>query len=162
MLSLRLAAHFAVGSLVLLASCRPPEAATAGEPASSASAAPSAKDDNLPPALPGLEKEVLATGTGPEVKKGDHVLVHYTGTLVDGTKFDSSVDRGTPFDFEVGKGQVIVGWELGVVGMQRGSKWKLTIPPHIGYGSTGHPPKIPPDATLIFVIELVDIIPPES
>jgi len=159
--SSRFAAGLTACSLLLLAaSCRPPEAATASEPAAG-KAAPSG-DDGLPPALPGIEKEVLATGSGPEVKKGDRVLVHYTGTLTDGSKFDSSVDRGTPFEFQVGKGQVITGWELGVVGMQKGSKWKLTIPSHLGYGSTGHPPKIPPDATLVFVIELVEIIPPEN
>lgn len=158
MRSLLSLAGLAACTLVLLAgACRPPEAAAPKSEPAPGSAAP---DDGLPPALPPIQKDVLATGSGPEVKKGDRILVHYTGTLLDGTKFDSSVDRGTPFEFEVGKGQVIVGWELGVIGMQKGSKWKLTIPPHIGYGSTGHPPKIPPDATLVFEIELVDIIPP--
>jgi FKBP-type peptidyl-prolyl cis-trans isomerase len=147
--------------LALAPSCRPPEAASAA-PAPSSSAPSDMTADGMPPALPPLQKDVLATGSGPEAKKGDRVLVHYTGTLLDGTKFDSSLDRGQPFEFQIGKGQVIVGWDLGVVGMQKGSKVKLTIPPHIGYGSTGSPPKIPPNATLVFIIEMVDILPPET
>jgi FKBP-type peptidyl-prolyl cis-trans isomerase len=105
-----------------------------------------------------LEKADLSQGEGPEVKKGDRVLVHYTGTLVDGTKFDSSLDRGTPFEFTIGAGQVIAGWELGVVGMKKGGKRTLVLPPHLAYGSSGSPPKIPPEATLEFEIELVEIL----
>ncbi len=109
--------------------------------------------------LPGIEKEDLVVGTGPAVKKGDHVSVHYTGRLLDGTQFDSSLDRGVPFEFVVGDKQVIEGWDDGVVGMKKGGKRKLTIPPHLAYGKTGSPPKIGPDATLVFEIELLDIVP---
>ena len=98
-------------------------------------------------------------GSGPEVKEGDHVTVHYTGSLADGTVFDSSLDRGTPFDFTAGIGQVIAGWDLGVVGMKKGGKRKLTIPPHLAYGSRGVPPEIPPEATLLFQVEVLDVQP---
>jgi FKBP-type peptidyl-prolyl cis-trans isomerase len=154
-----------VGSVVASVGCRSTEPETANtektaSAAPAATAAPAASD-GLDAPLPPLQKEQLAPGNGPEAKKGDRVLVHYTGTLVDGTKFDSSLDRNEPFDFTLGKGEVIPGWDLGVVGLQKGSKWKLTIPPHLGYGTMGAPPKIPGNATLIFVIELVDILPPE-
>ena len=161
-----LAYVFFVSAIAVAAACRPtPEPQTgAAPPNSSASPAPSASasalsadDAELGPKLPPLEKEDVVVGEGPEAKKGDHVLVHYTGTLMDGTKFDSSVDRGVPFDFTIGAGMVITGWELGVVGMKKGGKRKLTIPPHLGYGLRGSPPKIPPDATLKFDIELVEI-----
>ena len=93
------------------------------------------------------------------MKKGDHVTVHYTGSLADGTVFDSSLDRGTPFDFTAGIGQVIAGWDLGVVGMKKGGKRKLTIPPQLAYGSRGVPPKIPPESTLLFQVEMLDVQP---
>jgi protein-disulfide isomerase/FKBP-type peptidyl-prolyl cis-trans isomerase len=96
-------------------------------------------------------------GTGATVKGGDHVSVHYTGTLMDGTVFDSSRTRGQPFDFVVGTHQVIKGWEEGLVGMKVGGSRTLTIPPDLGYGSRGAGGKIPPDATLIFDIELLGI-----
>jgi len=110
--------------------------------------------------LPGVEKEDVVVGSGPEAKAGDRVSVHYTGTLLDGTKFDSSLDRGTPFAFTIGKHEVIEGWDIGVQGMQKGGKRKLKIPPHLGYGTTGAPPKIPPDATLQFDVELLEILEP--
>mmetsp|Transcript_29943 Transcript_29943/g.77294 ORF Transcript_29943/g.77294 Transcript_29943/m.77294 type:complete len:138 (-) Transcript_29943:1000-1413(-) len=90
-------------------------------------------------------------------EKGDHVSVHYTGTLADGSKFDSSYDRGQPLEFKLGAGQVIKGWELGIEGMCVGEKRKLTIPPEMGYGKRGAPPVIPGGATLIFETELVEI-----
>lgn len=96
-------------------------------------------------------------GKGPAAKSGDHVSVHYTGTLLDGTKFDSSRDRGEPFEFTLGAGMVIKGWDEGVVGMKKGGKRRLTIPSELGYGKQGSPPKIPPDATLVFDIELLEI-----
>jgi FKBP-type peptidyl-prolyl cis-trans isomerase len=118
-----------------------------------------AKSDDLPPMLPGIQKEDLAEGAGPAAKKGDRVSVHYVGRLLDGTQFDSSLDRGVPFEFVIGQRQVIEGWDDGVVGMKKGGKRKLTIPPHLAYGRTGSPPKIGPDATLVFEIELLDIAP---
>jgi FKBP-type peptidyl-prolyl cis-trans isomerase len=104
-----------------------------------------------------LVKQDLRPGKGPSAKSGDRVKVHYTGTLLDGTKFDSSLDRGEPFAFTLGKGEVIKGWDEGVAGMKKGGKRRLTIPAELGYGKRGSPPKIPPDATLKFEIELLEI-----
>ena len=101
--------------------------------------------------------EDFIVGTGPAAKAGDRVSVHYTGTLVDGTKFDSSLDRGQPFPFSLGAGQVIKGWDVGVAGMQVGGKRKLIIPGDEAYGRRGHPGVIPPDATLVFEVELLKI-----
>lgn len=164
----RTLAHVLLGSLFATASCRPtpepqtgnaPTAGSAGVPSASASASASASDDaDLGPKLPPLQIDELTEGSGPAAKKGDRVLVHYTGTLLDGTKFDSSLDRGTPFEFLLGGGQVIAGWELGVVGMKKGGKRRLTIPPHLAYDLQGSPPKIGPNATLKFDIELIDIL----
>lgn len=100
--------------------------------------------------------EVLQEGTGEPSKNGDELTVHYTGTLEDGTKFDSSVDRGTPFSFTLGAGQVIQGWEQGMLNMKVGEKRRLTIPYSLGYGENGYGP-IPPKATLIFEVELLKI-----
>ena len=105
----------------------------------------------------GLKYIDLKKGTGAEAKKGQGVVVHYTGWLKDGTKFDSSKDRGQPFDFTLGAGNVIPGWDEGVAGMKVGGKRKLIIPPALGYGSTGAPPVIPPDATLTFEVELLKV-----
>lgn len=104
-----------------------------------------------------LKIEDLKAGTGPEVKEGDHVTVHYTGWLTDGKKFDSSHDRKQPFDFAVGAGYVIKGWDMGLLGMKVGGKRKLTIPYQLGYGKYGAEPDIPGFATLIFEIELLKI-----
>jgi FKBP-type peptidyl-prolyl cis-trans isomerase len=101
--------------------------------------------------------ETLKEGTGAEAKNGDTVSVHYTGTLVDGTKFDSSVDRGQPFEFTLGIGQVIQGWDKGVLGMKIGEKRKLSIPSSMGYGTSGAGGLIPPNAGLIFEVELLGI-----
>ena len=105
-----------------------------------------------------LQIDDLALGTGPAAKSGDAVRVHYVGTLVDGKVFDSSRDRGTPFSFILGEGKVIRGWEQGIVGMKVGGHRKLTIPPELGYGHAGQPPTIPPDATLLFDVELLTIV----
>ncbi|RYE94623.1 MAG: FKBP-type peptidyl-prolyl cis-trans isomerase [Myxococcales bacterium] len=98
-----------------------------------------------------------AVGTGAEAQEGSAVKVHYTGKLKNGTQFDTSRDRGEPFEFTVGKGMVIPGWDKGVVGMKVGGKRKLIIPADLGYGDRGSPPKIPPKATLLFDIELLEV-----
>ena len=104
-----------------------------------------------------LQIEELKPGNGPEAKAGDRVVVHYVGTLTDGKKFDSSRDRGKGFDFKLGAGQVIKGWDQGVAGMKVGQMRKLTIPPHLAYGDRGFPGAIPPGATLVFEVELLSI-----
>ncbi|KAL2015558.1 hypothetical protein VTK56DRAFT_5234 [Thermocarpiscus australiensis] len=110
------------------------------------------------PQLEGLQIEVLAEGQGTrETQRGDNIDVHYKGTLTDGSKFDASYDRGDPLNFTVGAGQVIKGWDEGLLGMKIGEKRKLTIAPHLGYGARGAGGVIPPNATLIFETELVGI-----
>lgn len=105
-----------------------------------------------------LKIEDLTVGTGPEVKSGDTISIHYLGTLENGTKFDSSYDRKSPFETQIGVGQVIKGWDQGVVGMKVGGKRRLTIPPELGYGSQEIPGIIPANSTLIFEVELVKIL----
>ena len=104
-----------------------------------------------------LQIEDLVVGTGAEATSGQNVDVHYTGWLTDGQKFDSSVDRGRPFSFPLGGGRVIKGWDQGVVGMRVGGKRRLTIPPHLGYGVRGAGSVIPPNATLVFEVELLGV-----
>lgn len=104
-----------------------------------------------------MKIEKITEGSGPSPKKGDTVTVHYTGWLTDGAKFDSSVDRGQPFKFVLGIGRVIAGWDEGVATMKTGDKVKLTIPPEKAYGKSGYPGAIPPNATLIFEVELLSI-----
>jgi FKBP-type peptidyl-prolyl cis-trans isomerase FkpA len=101
-------------------------------------------------------------GKGKEAKVGDNVRVHYTGTLMNGTKFDSSRDRGTPFDFKLGTGAVIKGWDQGVAGMKVGGKRRLVIPQDLGYGAEGSPPNIPAKSGLKFDVELLDVNPPST
>jgi len=105
----------------------------------------------------GLVVDELTVGNGIEAGAGKYVFVHYTGWLTDGSKFDSSRDRRQPFSFLLGRGQVIAGWDEGVQGMKVGGSRKLTIPPHLGYGAAGAGGVIPPNATLVFEVELLDV-----
>jgi FKBP-type peptidyl-prolyl cis-trans isomerase len=122
---------------------------------------------DIPPAEPtakgevkttkaGVRYETLQEGTGEAAKAGQSVTVHYTGTLEDGRKFDSSRDRNEPATFSIGTGDVIRGWDEAVPGMKVGERRKMTVPPNAGYGAQGKPPAIPPNATLIFDIELIN------
>ena len=104
-----------------------------------------------------MKIEKVVSGNGESPQQGQTVSVHYSGWLTDGTKFDSSVDRGEPFSFVLGAGQVIAGWDQGVATMRVGDKVRLTIPPELAYGAGGYPGAIPPNATLIFEVELLSI-----
>lgn len=118
------------------------------------------KDNNMPDNITtpsGLKYQILKAGRGESPSIGKTVTVHYTGTLEDGSKFDSSRDRGTPFSFKIGIGQVIKGWDEGVGSMKVGELRKLVIPPELGYGSRGAGDVIPPNAILIFDVELLGI-----
>jgi len=105
----------------------------------------------------GLRYVDRVVGTGESPQFGQMVTVHYTGTLENGSKFDSSVDRGQPYTFQIGRAPVIKGWHEGVMTMKIGGKRKLIIPPNLAYGASGRPPVIPPNATLIFEIELLGV-----
>jgi FKBP-type peptidyl-prolyl cis-trans isomerase len=131
--------------------CGPTPAAT---PTSGGAANPSATEVTMPD---GLKYTDDVVGTGAEATTGKTAVVHYTGWLTDGTKFDSSVDREQPFSFPLGAGQVIKGWDEGVVGMKVGGKRTLTIPPALGYGARGAGNVIPPNATLKFEVQLLDV-----
>ena len=106
----------------------------------------------------GLQYADLVVGSGREAHAGETATVHYTGTLVDGTKFDSSKDRNKPFSFRLGAGHVIKGWDEGIEGMKIGGTRKLVIPPELGYGARGAGSTIPPNATLIFQVELLELL----
>jgi len=105
----------------------------------------------------GVQIEEIRQGTGAEARSGNKVTVHYVGTLTNGKKFDSSRDRGKGFEFELGAGEVIAGWDQGVAGMKVGQVRKLTISPDLAYGAGGFPPVIPPNSTLVFEVELLDV-----
>jgi FKBP-type peptidyl-prolyl cis-trans isomerase FkpA len=127
---------------------------TAGQSPAAPAQSSAAKEVTLPDGLKYTDDQV---GTGAEAVAGKTVAVHYTGWLTDGTKFDSSRDRNQPFSFPLGRGQVIKGWDEGVAGMKVGGKRTLTIPPDLGYGARGAGGVIPPNATLKFEVELLDV-----
>ena len=138
----------------------PPSAAPeAPAAATTAAPAPEAASSVAPKAVTSLVKQDVKVGKGTAAKTGDTVRVHYTGTLLDGKKFDSSRDRNEPFEFTLGAGMVIKGWDEGIVGMKPGGQRKLTIPSDMAYGKAGHPPVIPPDSPLVFDVELLEVVP---
>ncbi|MDQ6790954.1 MAG: FKBP-type peptidyl-prolyl cis-trans isomerase [Candidatus Dormibacteraeota bacterium] len=156
------------GAALLLAGCGYPDATANSGPAATTqqtTPTPLAGSDNFnegsgqqPTTFPdGLQFIDLKVGTGPAAAPGDTVRVHYTGWLANGNKFDSSRDRGQPFDVTLGQGQVIPGWDEGIPGMKVGGRRKLIIPPALAYGDQGQPPTIPAKATLYFTVELVAI-----
>jgi peptidylprolyl isomerase len=139
-------------------------AATSAESTESAESTPSAEKTKptieVPNGAPPKELEIedLEEGSGPEAKAGDAVTVQYVGVnYKNGKEFDASWDRGEPFTFSLGAGEVIAGWDQGIEGMKVGGRRELTIPPNLGYGATGSPPAIPPNETLIFVVDLLAV-----
>ena len=139
----------------------PPRSESPAEPADEPTVATSATEpktaDNFRVSETGLGIEDLVLGHGAEAAVGSTLVVHYVGTLEDGTRFDSSRERGLPFELELGAERVIPAWEEGLVGMRVGGLRRLVVPPHLAYGARGQPPSIPPDAILEFVIELLDV-----
>jgi FKBP-type peptidyl-prolyl cis-trans isomerase len=148
---------FAMAS-ALLFGCRSnnPKASEQASAAPTA-AAPSADSQGLTTTADGLKYSDLKAGDGPAIQAGQTAVVHYTGWLENGTKFDSSLDRNQPFEFPLGQGRVIKGWDEGVAGMKVGGKRRLIIPSQLGYGPAGAGGVIPPNATLIFEVELLAI-----
>ncbi len=139
---------------VAIAACSDKDTKASGEAKPAAVAAVPATAVTTPS---GLSYVDLVVGNGPQPTAGKAVKVHYTGWLENGTKFDSSVDRGEPFVFTVGVGEVIPGWDEGVMTMKVGGKRRLTVPSKLGYGAAGAGGVIPPNATLIFEVELLDV-----
>jgi FKBP-type peptidyl-prolyl cis-trans isomerase FkpA len=135
------------------------EAKPEGEAKPAAEPKPAAPAQPPPDPNAKLEIKDVAVGKGAEAKAGDTVKVHYVGTLTNGDEFDASKKHGNePFTFELGKGRVIKGWDDGVAGMKEGGKRKLVIPPHLGYGARGAGGKIPPNSTLLFEVELIEVV----
>ena len=150
--------------LLVIGGCTPAEAPLTSPPEAIAplpSAQPAVQPEAPPPLRTrvtpsGLQIEQTRQGHGNLATRGHHIVVHYVGTLVDGQQFDTSRGRG-PFEFILGSGQVIKGWDEGVEGMREGEVRRLTVPPELAYGDRGHPPKIPARSTLIFEIELLEV-----
>ncbi len=143
------------GSNATPAALTPPDKPAANTGAPMSGTPPAAAQEITTPS--GLKYQDLVLGDGTVAETSHLVSVHYTGWLTDGTKFDSSLDRGRPFDFKLGAGQVIRGWDEGVTGMRVHGKRRLTIPPDLGYGPQGAGGVIPPNATLVFEVELLDV-----
>ena len=142
---MRLTLGLALAAALIMGGCAP---------APGSSSAPAAKGGAMQTTASGLQYEDLVVGTGPSPQPGQTAVVHYTGWLDNGTKFDSSLDRGREFEFPVGQGRVIKGWDEGVATMKVGGKRKLVIPPDLGYGAQGAGGVIPPNARLTFEVEL--------
>ncbi|HEX3235878.1 MAG TPA: FKBP-type peptidyl-prolyl cis-trans isomerase [Gemmatimonadales bacterium] len=143
------------GGLMLLAACGSRDRAPRSETAQAGG--PPVDITAVTRTASGLGYKDVTVGQGAEATPGHQVKVHYTGWLLDGKKFDSSRDRGEPFEFGLGAHQVIAGWDEGVAGMKVGGRRTLVIPPDLGYGAGGAPPDIPPGATLVFDVELLDV-----
>jgi FKBP-type peptidyl-prolyl cis-trans isomerase FkpA len=142
---------------LLAGGCGPTGNTETRQAASVAGPPPASHPDKVVTTPSGLVYEDLVTGNGAVAAPGQTVTVHYTGWLTDDTKFDSSRDRNEPFVFPLGAGSVIPGWDEGVTGMKVGGRRKLTIPPQLGYGAHGAGGVIPPNATLVFEVELLDV-----
>ena len=149
----------ALASVVLfLVACRPDTPGSGAAGNASGFAVELGVDTTALTRMPsGLRYQDVAVGSGEEATAGRTAVVHYTGWLPDGKKFDSSRDRGEPFSFPLGAGQVIAGWDQGVAGMKVGGRRKLVIPAELGYGEAGAPPDIPPNSTLVFDVELLRV-----
>ena len=143
-----------LAAAIIIPACAQKEPKQTGEAKSAATPAASAAAVTTPSGLGYVD---LVQGAGPSPVAGKQVKVHYTGWLENGTKFDSSVDRGEPLMFTIGVGQVVPGWDEGVLSMKTGGKRKLIVPPSLGYGAAGAGGVIPPNATLIFEVELLDV-----
>jgi FKBP-type peptidyl-prolyl cis-trans isomerase FkpA len=142
---------------LFVSGCGPTEHGQAQQAAQAASQPPASHPDKAITTPSGLVYEDLVVGGGAAAAPGQTVAVHYTGWLTDNTKFDSSRDRNEPFVFPLGAGSVIRGWDEGVAGMKIGGERRLTIPPQLGYGESGAGGVIPPNATLVFEVELLEI-----
>lgn len=151
---IRVVAFVLVSSSLMMIACTKSEPVAPAATAVKDAAAPASAMKKTPS---GLQYEDLVAGSGNTPSSGKQVTVHYTGWLTNGTKFDSSLDKNQPFTFTIGKGEVVPGWDEGVMTMKIGGKRKLVIPPELGYGTSGAGGIIPPNATLVFEVILLDV-----